>query len=83
MITSKEITGVDRDRELKWCYIDLTYEAIAKMLSLPKGCTIVSTQDTRNNRLELKCIHTGLKSTKEGGEIPVLMPGQGNWIGDI
>lgn len=82
MLTKSEIPGLDVKRDNRFALIDLSYEALAKLLDLPKEATIVHVIDmdsTGSNYIRLKVVHTAVKETQDGGTIPTITVGQLGW----
>ena len=83
MITTNHVQGLDRERERKFAYVEVTYDALAKMLDLPLGSSIVSVADRDDNSLRCKIVRRTGKDIMEGAPIPEMAPGQGDWEGLI
>lgn len=82
MIKTSDVNGINVERHRKWVIYDMTYDAVAKMMGLPKGWSIVSIKDNfTNNSLSVKLIAPNVKDIPEGVEIPTIMPGQVGWEG--
>jgi len=79
MILTNEVPGLSRERTRKHGMIKVSYDAIAKMLDLPKDCSIVAVYDNIDNYVSLKVINDHIKDTAEGSPVTELLPGQGGW----
>ena len=83
MITTNDIGGVNRKRHDKWGMIEITYEALAKLLGLPDNYTIVSVSDPARrhtiNSIHIKMMCNDTKSIGEGEEMASMLPGNGSW----
>ena len=79
MILTNEVPGRNRDRIRKHGKIKVSYDAIAKMLDLPKDCSIVAVYDNIDNYISLKVINENIKEIAEGSPVTELLPGQGGW----
>jgi hypothetical protein len=80
VITSAAVPGKVINRGNNYAIINLTYEAIAKLLELPEGSRIVGIQDMfATNSVAFKVIGLSIHQKVEGAEIPEIIPGQGGW----
>lgn len=81
MLTTSEIPGTSVDRRhKKYGLIDMSYDALAKLMDLPREASIVSIKDIdTNNSIRIKIVHTGIKDIQEGSPLPEISVGQVGW----
>lgn len=80
MLTTSEIPGTAVIRHRKYGLIEISYDALAKLMDLPKEASIVSIDDIdTNNSIRIKIIHSGIKDTAEGSPLPEISVGQAGW----
>ena len=82
MILASQVNGIDAKMETRFGTVEISYEALAKMLALPDNCTIVSIFDRGDqNTFSIKIINENIKQLSEGVPITEILVGQGGWLG--
>jgi len=80
MISTSEVTGHQYDRHRRWVSIGITYDGLAKLLSLPNGWNISSVHDNDlDNTINIKVFTGNTKELPEGVQLPQVMHGQAGW----
>ena len=81
IVTSDKVPGKDVSRVDKYRVIRLSYNALAKLLELPEGSSIVGTSDEFiTNSIGIKIVGFDNKVLQEGIEITELIPSQQGWV---
>lgn len=81
IVTADKIPGKDTPRSRNYCIIEVSYELLAKLLELPVGSSIVSTEERFDNHSVAIKVIGGIEGQKmDGGEIVKIIPGQGGWV---
>jgi hypothetical protein len=81
IVTADKGPGKDIKREDKYQVIRLSYNALAKLLELPEGASIVGTSDEFiTNTLCIKIVGFNNKIAQEGLEITELLPTPNGWV---
>lgn len=84
MIQTGDVTGVFTERESRFAVISMTFEALAKLLDLPSGMSIVGVKDRDEiGAITIKVLSTHSKKVPEGGQPPLIMHGQQEWTGTL
>jgi hypothetical protein len=80
MLTTDSVSVIKKKSNIRFGLIRISYNLLASLLRLPQSFEIVSVEDDiRYNGITIKFTHPNIKETLEGGEIPVVQPGQMDW----
>jgi len=74
MITSHSISGAEKNTYKEFRKITISYDALSKLMNLPRSYTLVSAIDCGNS-VEFKVLVHDMTDHVEGTELGELIPG--------